>query len=225
MSTRTYGQLCPIARALDVLGDRWTLLVVRELLLGEKRFGEILTMLPAMGTNRLSNRLALLCDNNVVEKMSVTTPASGVAYALTPFGEGLRKPIMDLALWGMSLTSYENEDLTAARAELIALGLSATVDPARIQNVDALYELQVGAETFHARVGQGAVRVRSGPSATPVDVAVRCTLPVFLGLVLGKVKALQALSQGKVQLISGDRQKLTRLFGLLQYRPASARAV
>ena len=221
MSARTYGQLCPIARALDVLGDRWTLLVVRELLLGEKRFGELLAMLPAMGTNRLAERLALLCDNNVVEKVHVT---AGVAYALTPFGEALRKPILDLALWGMSLTSYENEDMSSARAELIALGLCAAADPARVEKMDGLYELQVGTEIFHTRVSKGVVRVRSGPSTTLADVSARCTMPAFLGVALGKLKVGQALDEGNVQLISGDRRRLTQLFGLLRYRPPAAPA-
>ena len=82
MSNRTYGQVCPLARALDVLGDRWTLLVIRELLLGPKRFKELLLLLPAMGPNRLSDRLAMLVSSGVIRPITVGLAASP-GYELT----------------------------------------------------------------------------------------------------------------------------------------------
>lgn len=222
MPARTYGQLCPIARSLDVLGDRWTLLVVRELLLGEKRFGELLAMLPAMGTNRLADRLTLLCENGIVEKTQPTTQIPGGAYKLTAFGEGLRKPILDLALWGMALTSYEDEDLSSARAELVALGLSAAVDPLHARDFEAVVGFEVGSEIFHVHVRKGVVRVRSGASSAPPDAIARCPLSTFLDLAFGRLRLSQAMSQGDIELVDGSRKALARFFALRRHRLANA---
>ena len=94
MPNKTYGQLCPIARSLDVLGERWTLLVVRELLLGPKRFKDLLAVLPAMGTNRLSERLASLTADGIIRKSALPPPASISVHELTERGEQLRGPLM-----------------------------------------------------------------------------------------------------------------------------------
>src|SRR3974390_2234062 len=93
MASRRYGQMCPVARALDVLGERWTLLIVRELLLGPKRFKDLLAALPAMGTNRLSDRLAKLQDAGVIARATLPPPAGVRVYELTPSGELLRPVI------------------------------------------------------------------------------------------------------------------------------------
>ena len=83
MSKRTYGQVCGVARTLDVLGERWTLLIVRELLLGPKRFGALEAALPGIGPNLLSARLAALAEAEIVERAELPAPASVSAYALT----------------------------------------------------------------------------------------------------------------------------------------------
>src|SRR4051794_38446488 len=100
MATRTYGQMCSIARALDVLGERWTLLVVRELLLGPKRFKDLLEILPAMGTNRLSDRLKTLQAAGVVTRRALPPPAGAQVYELTEAGQRLRPAIYCLGAWG-----------------------------------------------------------------------------------------------------------------------------
>lgn len=93
MTNKTYGQLCPLARSLDVLGDRWTLLLIRELLLGPKRFKDLLAILPAMGTNRLSERLAMLVQNGVIQQVTLHTfrharlRADGLGRATTQAGD------------------------------------------------------------------------------------------------------------------------------------------
>src|SRR5271166_6431137 len=90
MATRTYHQMCPVARALDVVGERWTLLIVRELLLGPKRFKERMARLPAMGTNRLSERLKMLAAQGVLQRRTLPAPADVTVYELTALGEELR---------------------------------------------------------------------------------------------------------------------------------------
>src|SRR5271154_4972506 len=90
MSKRSYGEMCPVARALDVIGERWTILIVRELLLGPKRFKDLLARLPAMGTNRLADRLKGLEAAGVLAKRTLPAPAEVQVYELSDYGERLR---------------------------------------------------------------------------------------------------------------------------------------
>jgi DNA-binding HxlR family transcriptional regulator/putative sterol carrier protein len=218
MPNKTYGQLCPMARALDVLGDRWTLLVIRELLLGPKRFKDLLAMLPAMGTNRLSERLAMLVDSSVVQATTLTAFAATPAYELTESGEQLRKPLIALGLWGLCLPVDERIDPTSARAELIALCLTGSSDPASSVGLQAVYEFHVGAEVFHIPVDDGKVLVRSGPSATPADVTIQCDMETFMALALGQIKPAGALRTGRTTLLQGSRQAFAQVFKVLEYR-------
>lgn len=104
MSARSYNQICGLAQSLDLLGERWTLLIVRELLLGPKRFGALREALPGVNANLLSARIKSLTEAGIVEPIELPPPAAGVsAYALTERGEGLREPLLSLALWGMDL--------------------------------------------------------------------------------------------------------------------------
>src|SRR6266542_588787 len=95
-TTKTYGQMCPLARALDVLGERWTMLVIRELLLGPKRFKHLIAALPAIGSNRLSERLKGLEDAGIVRRSTLPPPAAVAVYELTAEGERLREPVIAL---------------------------------------------------------------------------------------------------------------------------------
>ncbi|MCJ8206743.1 helix-turn-helix domain-containing protein [Pseudomonas sp. RGM2987] len=218
MTNKTYGQLCPIARSLDILGDRWTLLLIREFLLGPKRFKELLAILPAMGTNRLSERLAMLVQNGIIQQVA-RTPSSLPAYELTDLGEQLRKPILALGSWGLKLPIDERIDPTSARAELIALCLTSAGDPKASAGLREAYEFQVDAEVFHIQVNDGSLLARSGPSAEPVAVRVQCDMATFLALVQGQDTPARALREGDIKLLLGDRQAFTRMFKVLEYKP------
>ncbi|SIO72927.1 transcriptional regulator, HxlR family [Burkholderia sp. GAS332] len=219
MPNKTYGQLCPMARALDVLGDRWTLLVIRELLLGPKRFKDLLAILPAMGANRLSERLAMLVESDVIQSTTLPAPAAAPAYELTELGEQLRKPVIALGLWGLGLPVDERIDPSSARAELIALCLTGSSDPASSAGLRALYEFHVGAEVFHVPVNDGKVLVRSGPSEEPADVKIQCDMETFMALALRQITPAHALREGRATLLQGSRQAFTQVFKVLEYRP------
>lgn len=219
MKNKTYGQLCPVARSLDVLGDRWTLLLVRELLLGPKRFKELLATLPAMGTNRLSERLAMLVENGVIRQAMQGTPPTTPAYELTELGEQLRKPLISLGFWGLSLPIDERIDPTSARAELIALCLTGSNDAAASAGLHESYEFQVGTEVFHIRVDNGSLLARSGPSAEPADVKILCDIDTILALALGELSPSRALREHRATLLKGDRPAFTRVFNVLKYKP------
>jgi DNA-binding HxlR family transcriptional regulator len=98
---RTYGQYCPVAHALGLVGERWSLLVVRELLEGPKRYTDLVAGLPKIGTNILAARLKDLETAGVVEKRKLPPPAASTVYELTPYGQDLRPVIHELARWGV----------------------------------------------------------------------------------------------------------------------------
>ncbi|MCU6497054.1 winged helix-turn-helix transcriptional regulator [Rugamonas sp. A1-17] len=214
MANKTYGQLCPIARAMDVLGDRWTLLLVRELLLGPKRFKDLLGRLPAMGANRLSERLAMLVDSGVIRPAAQPTPA----YELTEYGEQLRQPVIALGVWGLGLPVDARIDPASARAELIALCLTGVSDPSASAGVREVVEFEVGDEVFHISIDDGQVSARSGPAAEPAQLQVRCDLETFMKLAQGQATPAEALRAGRASLLRGSQRNLTQVFKLLAYR-------
>jgi DNA-binding HxlR family transcriptional regulator len=214
MSTRSYRQMCPVARALDVVGERWTLLVVRELLLGPKRFKELMAHLPAMGTNRLSDRLKALTVHGVVTRRTLPPPADVAVYELTPFGEGLRPIVAGLASWGSRLAPDERVEPSSARAELIALMLAGRSPRQASAGLHESYEFQVGGEHFHVAVDDGAVTARSGASPREPALRASCDVYTFAQLAEGQLSPSHALRSGRVR-IAGKPAALTRAFRVL----------
>ncbi len=202
--------MCPIARSLDVLGERWTLLIVRELLLGPKRFKDLLGVLPAMGTTRLAERLRSLDADGVIAKVSLPSAADVRAYQLTPFGERLRAVVLLLGDWGNELPLHDGLDPATARPELIALALAGNADPAASATLDEAYELHVGPETFHVLATRGTVAVHSGPSPRPPAATISCPPDTFDALTTGDL-ALPT----PTATVTGDPAAATRAFTLL----------
>ncbi|CAM3907116.1 winged helix-turn-helix transcriptional regulator [Smaragdicoccus niigatensis] len=219
MPTKTYGQVCPMARALDVLGERWTVLVVRELLLGPKRFKHLLAALPAIGANRLADRLKALDEAGIVRKGTLPAPAGVPVYELTDDGERLREPLIALGLWGLDLPMDDRIDPQSARAELIALCLTGTqTKPLESGRRDTL-EFHVGDEVFHFQLRHGWFLPRSGPSPSDPDLRIDCDLQTFMELALRSVTPAQAIKQNRVAIRSGTRQLMDELFRVLAYVP------
>ena len=102
---KSYGEFCALARALDVIGDRWTMLIVRELLVGPSRYSDLNRALPGIATNLLAQRLRALEETGVVASSDEPAPVSARVYFLTEWGLGLRKPLVELARWGVPLMS------------------------------------------------------------------------------------------------------------------------
>ena len=224
MTTKTYGQMCPLARSIDVLGERWTILVIRELLLGPKRFKHLLAALPAIGSNRLSDRLRGLEDAGIVRKAVLPPPATVPVYELTVDGERLRDPLLALGLWGLDLPLDDRVDPGTARADLIALCLTATqtelVEPGRRDT----FEFRVGDEVVHLQLRHGTFLARSGPAPTDPTLTVACDLQTFMDLALRKLTASQALKDRRATILHGTRTSLTEVFRVLAYTPPSLQA-
>lgn len=219
MPTKTYGQMCPVARSLDVLGERWTLLLVRELLLGPKRFKHLLATFPSLGANRLSARLQDLESAGVVRRARLPQPADVSVYELTPRGEELRELVLALGRWGLGLDPDPRVDPATMRAELIALSLTGLqrepLDPGRSGSV----QLDVSDEVVHLDLRDGHYVARSGPAPTQPLARVRCDLPTFLDLALRTTDPATAEQDGRLAVVSGDRAALDEVFDVLVYEP------
>jgi DNA-binding HxlR family transcriptional regulator len=213
---RTYGQMCPIARSLDVVGERWTLLVVRELLLGPKRFRDLLGILPAMGTNRLADRLKGLEGDGVVAKRVLPPPSGVQVYELTESGERLRPLVSFLGFWGMSLPFGDGDEPGEARAELLALGLASMSAAELSTELNEIYEFRVGEEQFHFTVKRGVVMARSGAAPVEPELRVQCDFETFINLATGTFSPTQAVRRGLARM-EGDSAVFTRAFRILKF--------
>ena len=201
--------------------------MVRELLLGPKRFKDLLAMLPAMGTNRLGDRLKSLQAAGAVAKRTLPPPAGVQVYELTESGQRLRPAIYCLGAWGWQLPPDEGIDRETARAELIALGLAGTSRPELSAGLAECYEFRVGEERFHVKATDGVAEARSGPAPVAADLLVECDLHTFLALATGDLTPQQAIRRGHAQ-IRGEPATAVRAFEDPQLqadrRPVPARA-
>lgn len=213
--TRTYGQMCPIARALDVIGERWSLLIVRELLLGPKRFKDLLGALPAMGTNRLSDRLKSLEADRVITKTTLPPPGEAQVYMLTELGERLRQPVVSLAQWGAGLPLNDRLDPSTARGALLALVRCATAAPQLTQGIREIYDFAIGDERFHIIVDHDQALPRSGPSPVSADVVINCDVQTLLMLDAGALTPARARRDRDAH-IDGAPDAVTRALAIMR---------
>ena len=214
MSRRTYNQYCATARALDVVGERWTLLLVRELLTGPKRFGDLLAGLQGMGTGLLAARLKYLQDEGLVRQVTLPPPARTPAYALTEAGADLGPAVMALARWGMRWALGKRGDDETFRPGWAVLGMHATFDAEAAGDLRAVYEFRVDDEVFHARIDRGTVESVHGPAQRP-DVVIETSADVFVELAAGRLSVTDAVRDGTAS-VSGDRQAARKLRSLFR---------
>ena len=164
MTRRSYEQTCSLAFGLDVLGERWTLLLVRELLLGPQRFSDLLDSLDGIGPNTLATRLRGMESNGVVTKRRLPPPAASTVYELTERGRALEPVLVEMARWGRALLPAEPDELHPG---WVAFALKIAFDPSGAQDVDLTYELSVDGQGYVVTIGSGHITVTRGeaPSA------------------------------------------------------------
>lgn len=180
--SRSYGQYCGLARALDVVGDRWNLLIVRQLLIAPARYRELLDGLPGVATNLLADRLRDLETAGVVERR-LAEEGNAIVYALTPWGAELREPIEGLIRWSTPLmTSGPGGD--HFRAEWLVLPLRAllvgTADARRSSTVG----IAVDGQLVQVRSTRSGIEV-SPHDGGDLDAVVRADAAIVLGLAAG----------------------------------------
>jgi DNA-binding HxlR family transcriptional regulator len=198
VATRTYGQYCGLAHALDALGERWTLLVLRELLAGPRRFSDLLSGLPGISTALLTTRLRSLEDEGVVHRRRLPPPAGSTVYELTEAGRELEPVVLGLARWGRERLGERTPEQTFdARWAMVAL--QASYDAKAAEGVHQTYDFTVGDETFHARVDDGRVELRDGPSGRP-DATLVSDPDAFARLAYDPDSARDALADGSLRV-------------------------
>jgi DNA-binding HxlR family transcriptional regulator len=208
MPGRSYGQFCGLARTLDVVGDRWSLLIVRELLLGPMRYGELLASLGGIATNLLADRLRSLESSGVIGRRLGQT--SGVVYALTPWGEQLREPIEALIRWSFPLMAT-GPGGDAMQPRWLAVALPALLR-GRTSRRPVELGIEVASSFMTLRIDEDGPHVTVQPERRP-DTVLKAEPESVLGLVAGVITADEVLSQASFR---GDPRILTAVLGSAQ---------
>jgi DNA-binding HxlR family transcriptional regulator len=206
ISERSYNQYCGVARALDLVGERWALLIVRELVLGPKRFTDLRAGLPGIATNVLSNRLRQLERDGVVTRRQFPPPAPAHVYELTEYGRELVPIMLALGRWGAS-TMGPRSPAQAIRSEWLAVALQAFFDADAAAGLTANVTLSLEGALFTLRIGEGQVEVVHG-AAAPVDLSIVSDTELLLQFLAGAPVRIEA--EGDLQLLA----RLPELFPL-----------
>lgn len=204
-TSRSYRDSCGIARALDVVGERWSLLVVRELLLTPQRFSELRHALPHVSSNVLADRLRELEQNGVIRR----GPAPGAgqqAYELTERGRRLEPILRDLGSWGIDAPQPPAPSALSATSVLIFLQDAARAEPTAPPTT---CRLELDGRVWTVRLVSGRVQVQPGETAT-ADVSLRVT-PQTLSDLLADPATLDAVCAEGEAAIVGDRSAIDRL--------------
>jgi DNA-binding HxlR family transcriptional regulator len=212
--SKRYAQYCPVAHALELVGERWALLVVRELLGGPKRYTDLAAGLPGIGTNILAGRLRDLEEAGVVQKRRLPPPAAASVYELTPYGEQLREPLYALGRWGAkSLGPPSPEDALAPGWLINAVRATCKDWAGRAKGT---FELHVGEEeVVSVNFENGEPAAVRGTSESPR--AVIETDPTTLFCIASREASLdESVANGDVR-ISGDKAAAKRFLSLFSF--------
>jgi DNA-binding HxlR family transcriptional regulator len=214
---RHYDDPCGVARALDLVGERWTLLVVRELLFGPKRFSDLVRGLPGMSQNVLSQRLRELGGAGLVQRHRLGPPVSGQVYELTERGAALRPVVIELARWGSRVPTTSRADLSA---DALALALLTTFDADGAEDVEIT--LRLGDDAFAASVSDGRLALVRGTAEHPDAEVVVTEAASLRAVVFGGRPLAEAVAAGDAE-VTGDAEKAGRFLRRFP-RPAAVGA-
>lgn len=215
MSRRSYGQYCALAKTLDLVGERWTLLIIRDLMLGPRRYSDLLDGLPGIGTSLLAARLKHLEDEGVVSRRELPPPAASTVYELTRSGGELAEALLPIAVWGVRhrLGAVGRDEYFRVAWPLMAIRELA--EGAVPPDLAATYEFRVEGSTAQLRAEGGRLEVRDGPGFGEPDLVVEMGAETFVELGTGRLEPGDALAGGRVQ-IEGDPELLPGLFTILE---------
>jgi DNA-binding HxlR family transcriptional regulator/putative sterol carrier protein len=197
--SRTYGDPCGVARSLDVVGQRWALLIVRELLLGPKRFSDLLDGLADASPNVVSQRLRELVQCGVVHRRALGPPTRIHLYELTQWGYQLEPAILHLGRWGSQAPMPQGGTLGI---DSLVLSLQAAFDPSRSQDAKATYQLHIDDHVFVLELANGAVAARRGSAPNP-DATITTGRQALTAAVHGKRTLADVFRTGDLK-VDGD---------------------
>ncbi|MBV8220038.1 MAG: helix-turn-helix transcriptional regulator [Solirubrobacterales bacterium] len=205
---RSYDEYCAIAKSLDVVGDRWTLLIVRELALrGPSRYTDLRDGLPGIATNLLAERLRDLERAGVVQREEAPPPVATTLFHLTPRGNQLRPVLDGLIRWGVPLMT-EQQPGDAVRGHWLASALELMLTDRRPASPPITVELRTGDQTIVLETHDGAIHTELGAADSP-DLRLEGPAPPIMGLLVGLLGLPQAKDRGVNY--EGDPTVLDRL--------------
>ncbi len=205
MTRRNYGQACSLAGALDRIGERWSLLIVRELLLGPLRFSDLDRAVGGAPTDVLTKRLRDLERDGIIDRRQLDPPASGVAYELTELGRGLERPILELARWGLNFSQIE--DVDEIEASWLPNSLRIILQPPPEAAISV--QLRSAGNSFRLRVENGWITAERGEFADPDLLLAGNPRAVIAALVVGDP------GEGEEVTIEGDPEALAELRAMI----------
>lgn len=211
---RAYGDACAAARALDVVGSRWALLVARELLHGPKRFTDLRAGLPTASPNVLSQRLRELQRDGVVRRRALPPPAGSQVYELTEWGRELEPVMLALGRWGAGSPRPVPAAGMSVDAHLLAMRTAFDADAAA--GLRARIELRLGDDRFRAHLDGGRLEMARGASERP-DATISTDPGTLAAVLWGGRRLSEAMGAGDLR-IEGDRRAAARFLGLFPPR-------
>jgi DNA-binding HxlR family transcriptional regulator len=210
---RSYGEYCSLAKALDVVGDRWTLLIVRELTIrGPCRYTDLRNGLPGIATNLLADRLRELEQAGIVHREDAPPPIATTLFSLTPRGEELRPAVEELTRWGLPLMTEQRPD-DAVQSHWLVATLDLMLTDRTPERPPVTIELRTGDEPIVVETADGGVRTRVGRVAN-ADLALTGEPKPVFGTVLGMMPLARARTLGLTY--EGDPEILDRVRPITQ---------
>jgi DNA-binding HxlR family transcriptional regulator len=204
--SRTYQQYCPAARALEIVGERWTLLVVRELMFGPRRFTDLMDGLPGISANVLSSRLKDLEEEGLVSKRTLPAPAASAVYELTDRALGLARVLAAMADWGMGMLGRPRKS-DEVRGAWVVLGIAVTTPVPDVD--DATYEFRVDGDVLQVDVRNGRLQPRHGTASDPAAV-ITVGATTLVDLAFSRLELDDALARGRIT-VAGNQAAGRRL--------------
>lgn len=220
---RRYGQYCAAAKALDVVGERWSLLVVRELLDGPRRYTDLQAGLPGISTDMLAARLRDLETTGVIMRDTLPPPGAAKVYVLTPLGDGLRGPITELARWGLRLIGKPEAD-DAFRIHWLGLPLRVMFRPEAARGVELVVRFVVDGDELHVRIEKGRMSSVHGRDVSPDVVVTADSAATVAEIGREPASAAAAFATGRLQ-VAGAPDDIARLGAVLGFIDSTADAV
>ena len=216
MSKRQYGHVCALTRALDIIGERWTLVVIRELLFGPRRYSDMLRQLPGIGTNLLAQRLKDLEQAGLITQTKLPPPAASSVYELTSDGRAMLSPIIrTLTDFGVTVLAYPPQDGEFVPASSTMGALAKFYHPERGEGFSLSVEFDTGDDLFACVIAGGGMReLGFGNANTTPDLRLRGTTDTFMGLIVGYVDVAAALDDGDLTIDKGHRVDAVAFFAL-----------
>src|SRR3954469_18566660 len=215
MAEHRYQQYCGLARALDVAGDRWTLLIVRELMPGPRRFTDLIDGLPGISRKLLTERLRALESDGIIAREELPPPAARQVYELTEDGRDLAEAMVPLVAWGARRLG-KRAPAESFHPRWGALAMATFADREAAKGVSETYQYFVGDSAFHFVVEDGSIQLREGQASDP-DVVLTTDDETFADIASGQTTGSSATATGAMT-VTGDPKAAKRVGKILSRR-------